>query len=118
MAKPMREMIEEANEDAVVAARTASGTGSGGTQVPNGPETEAPASDAPVVSETYVVTPIDPMTTGMASLADAEPLRLWKTKAPKGVGGEIMAVLLQSSNDIVMIHQRPSGKFVVFRKAQ
>lgn len=45
-----------------------------------------------------------------------EPLRIWKAKGPKGVGGEISAVLCQDDNTIVMVHTLASGKFAIFTK--
>jgi len=45
-----------------------------------------------------------------------EPLRIWKVKGPKGVGGEISAHLLQDTNEIVLVHTLASGRFSVFAK--
>jgi hypothetical protein len=62
--------------------------------------------------------PTDPMLTGMAYIKSIDPdaQRMWKVAGPKGVGGEIMAVLVNDS-EVVLVHQRASGKFTTFRKA-
>lgn len=56
--------------------------------------------------------------TAMESLSAAgrEPLRIWKTGGPKGVGGEIAAVLCQDDNTICLVHTLASGRFSVFAK--
>ena len=59
--------------------------------------------------------PVDPMTTGLAHLRSIDPdaLRIWSVKGPKEVGGTISAVLFNGT-DIVMLHQRASGRFTTF----
>ena len=59
-----------------------------------------------------------PALSGLDALraADLDPLRIWSTKGPKGVGGVVSAVLLQATNEIVILHQRENGKFGLFGK--
>lgn len=74
------------------------------------PETGADATDKATVTQT-------PATAMDTLRADGrEPLRIWKVKGPKGVGGEIAAVLCQDDNTIVLVHTLDSGKFSVFAK--
>ena len=54
--------------------------------------------------------------TARDALADRDPLRIWKAKGAKGVGGEIEAWLCQDTNEIVLSHTLPSGRFSVFAK--
>ena len=58
----------------------------------------------------------DPRQTGIDHLRtiDETAMRVWKVKAPKGVPGEISGVLFAGS--VLIMHQLPSGKFVVFEK--
>lgn len=48
--------------------------------------------------------------------AGREPIRIWKVKGPKGVGGEVAAILCQDNNEIVLAHTLPSGKFGLFSR--
>lgn len=48
--------------------------------------------------------------------AGREPIRIWKVKGPKGVGGEVSAILCQDNNEIVLAHTLPSGKFGLFSR--
>lgn len=60
----------------------------------------------------------DPMDAGMQSLREAgcEPIRIWSTRGPKGVGGLIAGVFLQATNEVVILHQLPSGRYGLFKK--
>lgn len=59
----------------------------------------------------------DPMLNGQRAIRnyDADALRIWKTTAPKDVGGVLSAYLIDAT-DIVLLHQLPSGRFSMFRK--
>lgn len=78
------------------------------------------------MSELESLTPViadrDPAPTpapdAITHLRDAgrEPIRIWKAKGPKMVGGVIEAVLCQDVNEIVLVHTLDSGKWSLFTK--
>lgn len=48
-----------------------------------------------------------------------EPLRVWRINGPKGAGGgEIAGWLLQTLGKIVVAHQYPSGRYVLYERAE
>ena len=69
------------------------------------------AAAEPAFSEPKIETAMDAL-----HHAGREPLRIWRVKGPKGVFGEIAAVLCQDTNSIVMTHTLPSGKWSLFEK--
>ena len=57
---------------------------------------------------------------GLAILRSIDPdaLRVWAGKGPKHAGGgELMGVLLRTTNEVVLVEQRASGRFTFYRKA-
>jgi hypothetical protein len=66
--------------------------------------------------EPPTLAPLDAMDTFRAQ--DRDPMRLWRVKTPKGVGGEVMAVLLHDpetrATSVVLVHEHASGKFTVY----
>lgn len=61
-----------------------------------------------------------PLASGLDILRSIDPdaLRVWSVKGPKHAGGgELMGVLLRTSNEVVLIEQRASGRFTFYRKA-
>lgn len=64
------------------------------------------------------VAALHPAPDAITHLRDAgrEPIRIWKAKGPKLVGGVIEAVLCQDSNEIVLVHTLDSGKWSLFTK--
>jgi hypothetical protein len=75
---------------------------------------EAPTGAGPILS----VAASDPTTRGMDHIRTVDPdaLVIWSVNGPKKVGGTVSAVLIHSS-EVVMLHQLASGKYVTFRKA-
>lgn len=58
--------------------------------------------------------------TGLDVLRSIDPdaLRVWSVKGPKHAGGgELMGVLLRTTNEVVLVEQRASGRFTFYRKA-
>lgn len=48
--------------------------------------------------------------------AGREPMRLWRVKAPKDVGGTIEAILCQDDNTVLLAQSKASGRFVLYVK--
>ena len=61
---------------------------------------------------------LDPMQKGRRALRaiDEDALQVWKMKAPKELTGLFAAYLVDGK--VVIIHQRPSGKFTVFKQVE
>lgn len=65
-------------------------------------------------------TPVAPIDHATSALRDAghEPIRIWRARPPKAVGGEVSAHFLQDTNAIVLTHVTAGGKVAFFRKVE
>ena len=61
---------------------------------------------------------LDPMQKGARFLRtiDETAIRVWKAKPPKEMPGDLAGYLFEGS--VVVVHQLPSGKFVVYRRVE
>lgn len=75
------------------------------------PETPAPAPAAPAAAPA-----VQPLPQGLAAIKAEDPdaLRIWQVKGPRQGGGQLLGVLMQSTGEVVIIHQFDSGRYAVY----
>ncbi len=122
MPEPERHMAKSEQTTAATMEEIAAGVrahmerGQSAADVPD--EAIPPTSAMPPTTPPPCFTPLtDPMDAGITHIRSIDPdaLRIWTVKGPKEIGGTVSAVLMNTS-EVVILHQFASGRFGVFKK--